>query len=328
MPFSDAVCPRRAFLLEKSLLFLEVSYLIGFIGAGQVGITLGSYFVEHGIGIVGYYSRSFESANRGAAMTKSRAFKRIEELVQSAKYIIVTTPDDVIEKIANQLTKCGCEWKSKVICHTSGAHPSTLFEPLIHLGATTASLHPMLSFANMDDALETLSQTPLTLEGKGILMDDFKKILEEVHLNIYEIRTEQKSLYHAAACIVSNYLVTLMDIGIESLVRAGFESNTAAELIAPLATGTLQNYLKNGSVRALTGPLTRGDVGTIIAHIKAISKEDKILEDVYRIMGRRTLKIVSKQNRLDEYTLDRLKEVLQSEEESDYRNNKKNEEEK
>lgn len=303
--------------------------MIGFIGAGKVGITLGRYFVKQGIAITGYYSRSIASTKKkGAAMTNSRAFNKIEELVESADYIMVTIPDDVIQKVAHALIQCRCRWHTKVICHTSGVHPSTLLQPLEDLGATVASLHPMLSFANMDDALEALYQTPLTLEGNGNLLNDLKKMLQDVHLDVCTIKTEQKkALYHAAACMVSNYLVTLMDIGAYSLIHAGFDAHSANQLIEPLATATLQNYFKYGSEKALTGPLTRGDLGTITAHIQALSNEDKHLEAIYRLLGLKTLKIVGQQNQLDGYTLDCLKEVLQYEENIDA-NNKKYEEEK
>lgn len=301
--------------------------MIGFIGAGQVGRTLGRYFTQHGIPITGYFSRSFESASKGAGITKSHAYKEIENLISSAKLIIMTTPDDAIEELAIHLAKLNIDWKNKVVCHTSGVHSSTLLESLFQNGATIASLHPMLSFADEDYALKLLCQTPLTLEGKGTLMNDLKKTLQAVHLEVREIKTEQKSLYHAAACIVSNYLVTLMDIGIESLVKAGFEPDSAAELIAPLAIGTLHNFLQKGSEGALTGPIARGDVGTIRTHLQAISKEDKGIEKIYRLLGERTLSIARKQNQLDEYTLDDLKEVLQNEK-SNYRNHQKNENEK
>ncbi|WP_105613970.1 Rossmann-like and DUF2520 domain-containing protein [Vallitalea okinawensis] len=301
--------------------------MIGFIGAGQVGKTLGRYFAKHGVQITGYYSRSYESASKGAELTKSQAFKELRDLITTSQLIMMTMPDDRIGDMAVHLGKLNLDWKSKIVCHTSGVHSSALLEPLFQQGVTVASLHPMLSFADEDYALKVLGQTPLTLEGKGTQMNELKKILQVVHLKVRELKTEQKSLYHAAACIVSNYLVTLMDIGIECLVKAGFEQHSAIELIEPLATGTLHNFLEKGSEAALTGPIARGDVGTIRTHLQAISKENKHIEEIYRLLGESTLSIVRKQNQLDEYTLDGLKEVLQNEK-GNNRNYQKNENEK
>ncbi|QUI21821.1 DUF2520 domain-containing protein [Vallitalea pronyensis] len=300
--------------------------MIGFIGAGKVGRTLGRYFAQQGIAVTGYYSRSMASAHKAATMTNSSVFNNKEELVESADYMMLTVPDDVIHHVAHQLSQCKCKWQTKVICHTSGVHPSTLLKPLEELGATVASLHPMLSFANVDAALEALCKTPLTLEGNGKKMDDLKQLLQDVHLHVRTIKTEQKALYHAGACMVSNYLVTLMDIGFQSFKHAGFDVDAANQLIAPLATATLNNYVTYGSEKALTGPLTRGDLGTITTHIQALSKEDKHLETIYRLLGLKTLHIVEKQKQLDEYTLYCLKEVLQDEKNNDPDHQKQEEE--
>lgn len=287
--------------------------MIGFIGAGHVGTALGIYFHNMNLKVSGYYSKTLKSAKTSSHRTHSKAYKHINDLVDSSEYIIITTPDDAICSVVESLCEIDIDWNNKVICHTSGALSSTLLDPIFQLGATTLSLHPMLSFADIDYAVKLLRQTPLTLEGKGSLISSFKEMLEKASLTIHEININHKSLYHASACIVSNYLVTLMDIGICSLVQAGFNSEDATKLIAPLANGTLQNVLTKGTKTSLTGPISRGDINTIKTHLETISKEDKELEQIYRLLGKRTIKIVKQQNQLDEYTLIRLTEVLQSE---------------
>jgi predicted short-subunit dehydrogenase-like oxidoreductase (DUF2520 family) len=294
-------------------MYLKEDNMIGFIGAGQVGTALGIYFHNMGLTVSGYYSKSLESAIKSSKRTHSKAYEHIHELIDSSEYIIITTPDDAICDVVKKLCSIKIDWNDKVICHTSGALSSTLLNPIFQLGATTLSLHPMLSFADIDYAVEILRQTPLTLEGKGTLMSKFKNMLENASLTIHEININQKALYHASACIVSNYLVTLMDIGISSLEQAGFTRKNATQLIAPLATGTLQNVLTKGIKNSLTGPISRGDINTIKTHLDTIVREDKELEQIYRLLGKRTINIAKEQNQLDEYTLIRLKEVLQNE---------------
>ncbi|WDV46447.1 DUF2520 domain-containing protein [Clostridiaceae bacterium M8S5] len=286
--------------------------MIGFIGAGKVGTSIGQYLNNNGVKINGYYSRTEASAKKAAFLSNSTYYSQLNQLINDSRYIMITTPDDVISTIASQLLSINTCWKNKLVCHTSGAHPSTLLHSLSSLGATIASLHPMLSFANIQKAVELLEHTPLTLEGSGDLMYDFNNMLKSACLQTHEIKTEQKALYHCAACIVSNYLVTVLEIGTECLIKAGFDSESASNLIKPLINGTTNNYFTHGS-KALTGPLARGDVNTIKTHLEAISKEDSLLENIYRLLGIRTLQVCKKQNNLDEYTLNNLKEVLHNE---------------
>ncbi|GMQ60402.1 Rossmann-like and DUF2520 domain-containing protein [Vallitalea sediminicola] len=300
--------------------------MFGFIGAGKVGTTLGMYFNKMQLPISGYNSKSITSAEKSATLTSSKAYDNIAQLVDSSKYIMITTPDDVIKDVVHQLSSLHTKWSDKVVCHTSGTHPSTILEPLSKLDSTTLSLHPMLSFADINYALTILPQTPLTLEGKGTLIDEFRKTLQNINLNIYNINPEQKSLYHAAACIVSNYLVTLIDTGIETFKKIGFEQESSLQLIEPLVKGTINNIFEKGTKKALTGPIARGDVNTIKTHVRALSREDRNLEQFYCLLGNRTLSLVEKQNKLNEYTLNTLKEVLLSEN-CNYTNNKEQEKE-
>lgn len=288
--------------------------MIGFIGAGHVGITLGRYFHSRGIEVEGYSSRQVTSARKGASLTKSKAYVSLEELVGASRVTMLTTPDDAIEDVVSTLASLDVPWQEKIVCHTSGVHPSTLMKALTDRGATTCSLHPMLSFADMDNALTRLRETPLTLEGQGMLKHDFHMLLENAGLTINEIQTHQKGLYHGAACMVSGYLVALMDVGAECLREAGFSQKVALDLMKPLATATLQNYFVHDATGALSGPIARGDLGTISSHLQALTQQDAVIERIYRILGLRTVDIARRQDRLDEYTLDCLKEVLLNEE--------------
>ncbi|GKX29582.1 hypothetical protein SH1V18_20620 [Vallitalea longa] len=284
--------------------------MFGFIGAGKVGTTLGIYLNNCNLPITGYTSKSYSSAKKSAELTDSTAYEVIETLVDSSKYIMITTPDDNIKDIVSKLLLIDTNWNDKTICHTSGTYASTILEPLHKLGSTTVSLHPMLSFADIDNAVKMLPHTPLTLEGQGIHLQDFIDTLKLSNLNITTIKPEQKTLYHTAACTVSNYLVTLINTGIELLKTIGFEQETALELIHPLVKGTVDNIFTKGPTEALTGPIARGDVNTIKTHLRALTNQDNRLKEFYCLLGNETVDLAKKQKKLNEYTLNNIKEVL------------------
>jgi predicted short-subunit dehydrogenase-like oxidoreductase (DUF2520 family) len=291
--------------------------MIGFIGAGNVGTTLGMYFHKMNMSISGYTSRTYISAKKSASKTNSKTFENIENLIISSKYIMITTPDDAIEDVVADIIMTNINLNNKVICHTSGAHPSSVLDPLYQKGATIASLHPILSFADIEHALSLLHHTPFTLEGKGNIINEFIQLLEDNKLKIYNIKTKQKTLYHASACIVSNYLVTLMDTGVQMLNMIGFDSKTSLELIEPLVKGTLNNIFEKGPESALSGPIARGDISTIQKHIEVLSKQSKDINNIYSVLGNKTLDIVMRKNTLDENTVNNLREILKNEKNND-----------
>lgn len=297
--------------------------MFGFIGAGKVGTTLGKYFNSNKFPIIGYVSKSYSSAEQSAEITNSTAYKELDKMVKLSKYIIITTPDDKIKDVVNNLLLLDIKWDEKTFCHTSGTYSSTILEPLYLKGSTTVSLHPMLSFADIDNSLKMLPHTPLTLEGQGNNLKDFIDTLELIKLNITRIEPNQKILYHTGACIVSNYLVTLMNTGIEIFKKIGFTQDVSLELIEPLVKGTINNIFSKGPENSLTGPISRGDIDTIKTHLETLDNQDPRLKEFYCVLGNETINLAKKQNKLDEYTLNTLKEVLHNENSYNSNNTKK-----
>ena len=284
---------------------------VAFIGAGKVGKSLGSYWAKKGIKILGYYSRSIQSAKEAALLTESSVFNTIASLAEEADLIMITTPDDEIEKVAYDLSNILLPWDKKIVCHTSGSLSSEILSLLNNKGATIYSLHPMLSFADVNSAKRGLENTFFTVEGKGPKESDFKKLLDSCKHTYKEICTENKALYHTSACIVSNYLVTLLDTGIELLDQAGFSEETAIALIEPLIRKTLDNSIRFGTKKALTGPISRGDVGTVHTHIKKLveSGNQEWLQ-IYKTMGNKTVKLAESAKKINGQTAKKLYEEL------------------
>lgn len=116
---------------------------IGFIGAGKVGTTLAKAFVEAGLNVVGFYSRSPKSAQFSAQFTGSEAFQTIETLVTAADLILLTVPDDALPAVIARLRPLPLS--GKTICHTSGVYSiDDLFADRAQLGALGVGLHPLL----------------------------------------------------------------------------------------------------------------------------------------------------------------------------------------
>lgn len=128
---------------------------IGFIGAGNVGTSLGKLFTQHGIAVTGYYSRTRKHAEEAAEFTRTHCFDTLEEIVQASDTLFVTTSDGAVARMWKDMKTLPI--KSKWICHCSGALPSSVFEGADACGAQTCSVHPMMAVSDRFSAWEKLS---------------------------------------------------------------------------------------------------------------------------------------------------------------------------
>ncbi len=310
---------------------------VGFIGAGKVGMAFGIFLNDKRLPISGYFSRTYQSAVTAAELTKSRAYHELSELVLASSIIAISTPDDQIELVTEQLYQLGrtAEYQEsakasstrpyakKIFLHLSGVHSSELLTPLKELGATVLSLHPLMSFTDPERAAVALNDAYLTLDGSGPAYMQTKFLLGQFSKKIISISPANKALYHAALAVTSNYLVTLLEGGMTLLELSGFSRADAARLIEPLVRQTIENVFQEGTELALTGPIVRADIGTIEKHIAALREvgagsgvEESARADsndwlaTYQLLGRKTIELALKSKRIDEEQATNLKEVL------------------
>lgn len=281
---------------------------IGFIGAGKVGISYGKYLVDHNVEVVGYYSRSVESAMKAAAFTESRCFYDLQELLDSADIIFITTPDDVINRIAQEITNLNIK-KGQVFAHMSGGCSSEELKPIGTKGCLIASLHPLQAFAEIDKALANLNKTVFSLEGDIEAISIIETIIKKCGNSHVIIPSDKKSLYHSAACVVSNYLVTILAIGEGLLDAAGIDKEVGIEALLPLIYSSIDNVKALGTADAITGPIVRGDINTLKGHLKAINKYCPELLGVYSCLGVETLNLATVNKLKNKETIEEIKKL-------------------
>lgn len=269
---------------------------IGFIGAGKVGTSFGSYLAAHGHELMGYYSRSPLSAQRAAEVTGSRLYTELDPLVAASEIIFITTPDDAIGAVACQIGTLEGPITDKLFAHMSGAHSSRLLLPIIekHPQNYLYSLHPLQAFASVERGVAGLPQTVFTLEGDSARQKRLNELVTGCGNLCLPLKGESKALYHAAACVASNYLVTLLHVSMELLEQAGIEARQGLEAMMPLILGSLENVRTLGAPGALTGPIARGDVETVKRHLSAMEAQCPELLPFYRQVGKETQRVAEK----------------------------------
>lgn len=283
---------------------------IGFIGAGKVGTAFGRYLKNKGFHIIGYYSRTIESSKRAADLTESVFFESADKLINEIDIIFITTNDDEISKVCEGLAEGSLLKPGQILVHMSGAASSGILNSARARGCYIYSLHPLQAFAHISKAVEDLSKTVFSIEGDSEKICVIEEMLRECGNDYFIIDKEQKSLYHATACVVSNYLVTLMDYGLSLFEAIDIDKDEGYKALYPLIEGTIKNIYNLGTEEALTGPIARGDIKTIEGHIESLNKicPDKL--ELYKIIGDKTLELAAKGKLYDKNKIIEIKKCL------------------
>ncbi|WP_159428979.1 Rossmann-like and DUF2520 domain-containing protein [Tepidibacter formicigenes] len=284
---------------------------ICFIGAGKVGTSFGLYLSRKGFDVIGYYSKSFESAKKAAYLTNSIAYKRLSPMIKLSDIIFITTNDDAIKSVVNQLSQENILNKGQILVHMSGSHSSSILNSVMNFGCYIYSMHPLQSFADIENSVKKLESTVFTIEGNIEKINVLEWILKKSGNKYFKIDSNFKSIYHAGACVISNYLVTLMDFGFSFFNSIGIDEKSAFEAVYPLIEGTIENIKTLGCKNALTGPISRGDSNTIENHLDSIKVNIPDKLSFYKAMALMTLDLSSKVPSRDKEKIETLKNILQ-----------------
>lgn len=280
---------------------------LGFIGAGTTGTALAVSLQHCGYAVVGVSSRSISSAQRLAAMVSGcKVCQSAQQVADAAQLVFITTPDDVISLVAAEV-----QWhEGQYVVHCSGAHSLDILEPARRAGAGTGSFHPLQTFASIEQAIKNIYGSVFGIEAEEPLRTLLKEMAEALNGEPVMLRAEDKVLYHAAAVFVCNYLVTLVKLATDLWQTFGVSQGQATRALLPLLQGTLNNIGNVGLPNCLTGPIARGDVGTIKRHLEALEKVAPSILSTYKELGLQTVPIALAKGRVDQVRTKEMEALL------------------
>lgn len=280
---------------------------IGFIGAGTVGTALAYRLGQLGYPVVAVASRSLASAERLAQRVGGcQAYASPQALAQAADVVFLTTPDDAIAQVAGQV-----RWRAgQVVVHCSGADSTDLLETAQAAGAMTGVFHPLQTFASVEQAIANLPGSTFALEGQAELLVLLREMAERLGCRWVVLQPQDKVLYHLAAVLASNYTITLTKLATDLWEIFGADAGEATRALLPLMRGTLKNIEEIGIPGCLTGPIARGDLGTIRKHLSAMERSAPWLLPVYRELGLQTIPIAQAKGKVQEGRAEELRAAL------------------
>lgn len=257
---------------------------LAIIGLGMVGTAIGHLLKKAGHEIIAICDKNPAALKRALPYTGGITFRDPQKAVIQADYILLTTSDDAISSACREISASALI-KNKLVFHMSGAGGLDLLEAAKKAGALIASIHPLQSFSSIDTAVQNIPGSVFGITADKSALKKATMIVHDLNGIPIVISNAQKPLYHAAACFASNYLVSLLNVVEAIYLSTGIDKITAQKAYLPLVYGTLKNIEKSGSIQALTGPIARGDIGTIEKHISSISSTIPQFSSLYSILG-------------------------------------------
>lgn len=268
---------------------------ISVIGCGKLGRSLGRLWTRRGaVRVADVLNRTQASSAEAAAFIGSGRAITAFAALQKSDIFLIGTPDSNIAATCATLADTGLLDETTIVFHCSGALNSSYLNAARERGAAVASIHPIKSFALPEVVVEEFAGTFCGVEGDASALDVLLPLFQAIGAVTVPIAGERKVLYHSAAVMASNYLVTLLDTACALYAEVGVDKKTALAMLAPLTRGTLENVLLAGAEAALTGPIARGDHETVARQQAALDALHPEFGDLYRRLAQLTVELAAR----------------------------------
>ncbi len=274
---------------------------VGVVGCGRVGSVLGAALQRAGHEVVAVSAVSEASQARAAAMLPGVPVRTPDDVVRAAGLVLLAVPDDVLPGLVTGLADLDTFTPGQLVAHVSGRHGLQVLEPA---RALLLALHPALPFSGTSTDLDRLHGACFGITAPDVLRPIAEALVLEMGGEPVWVDDALRPLWHAALAHGANHLVTVVSSAADLLRAAGAEDPGA--VLAPLLTAALDGALRAGDA-ALTGPVSRGDAGTVAAHL-AVLPDD--VRPAYLALARLTADRALASGRLRAAQADELLGVL------------------
>lgn len=271
---------------------------VGVVGAGRVGAVLGAALrlAEHRV--VGASGISESSATRIDALLPGTPRLDPEAVVRAADLVLLTVPDDALASVVAGLASVGAWRPGQIAVHASGLHGLAVLEPATRLGVTPLAVHPAMTFTGTSIDLARIREAVFAVTAPAPVLPIALALVVELGGEPVVVADEDRALYHAGVVHGANHVVALVTQAMGALRAAGVED--PGRLLGPLVRASLDGALAEapGAATTLTGPVVRGDVGTVSAHLVALRSRPGTFA-TYRALARATADVALEAGRID-----------------------------
>ncbi|MDR8020070.1 Rossmann-like and DUF2520 domain-containing protein [Nesterenkonia aerolata] len=286
---------------------------VGVISAGRVGAVLGAALRSAGHQVVGVHAVSEASRTRAEALLDGVPMLEVPEIFRRSELVLLAVPDDVLAEVVSGAAEAGCIQPGQLIIHTSGRFGTEVLQAAQQQGAIPLAIHPAMTFTGLSMDIQRLSACSFAVTAAAPVLPIAQALVVEMGREPVVVAEADRGVYHAALAHASNHLNTVAGQSAELLQSIGIEQ--ADRVLAPLMQASLDNALASGA-GALTGPVARGDVGTVAHHVRVLSEAESAgqlpadLRAAYTAMARATAQRAVERGLISEATAAELLDVL------------------
>lgn len=259
---------------------------VGLIGAGRAGSVVARALERAGHHCIALSAVSDASLLRAGRLLPSADVVDPITVCERADLIVVAVPDDGIESVVQGLVRAGAIGSRHYVMHLSGRHGTSVLRSAEAVGATVIAMHPAMTLHGRPEDVDRLLHCPFAITADGDALPVALALAYEMGGEPVVIGEEDRVLYHAALAHASNHAVTLIAQSMEILAGIGIADPGA--YLRALVEATVERALHDGDA-ALTGPIARGDMATVRAHLQALaSKARPSTTSTYRALAEST----------------------------------------
>ena len=286
---------------------MSTTFTVGVVGAGRVGAVLSAALRAAGHDVVAAAGESDASRSRIEALLPGVPTSKPSDVARACDLLLLTVPDDMLGNVVTVLADSGALRAGQVVVHTSGRHGLAVLAPAVEVGVRVVALHPAMTFTGTAVDLPRLTGCVFGVTAPAEERDLAAQLVADLGGRLMWVPEEHRTLYHAGLAHGANHLVTLVAEALEILRAAG--ADDPAGTLRPLLTAALDNALEAGDA-ALTGPLVRGDLNTVAAHLDDITSNAPQTLPSYLTLARATLGRAVTDGRLLPIRAARIAELL------------------
>ncbi|MDN5894607.1 MAG: DUF2520 domain-containing protein [Nocardioides sp.] len=259
---------------------------VGVVGAGRVGAVLSAALRSAGHTITSAAGESDASRGRVEALLPRVPVAKPTEVARNCDVLLLTVPDDMLSNVVEMLSASGAIRAGQYVVHTSGRHGLEVLAPAAAIDARPVAMHPAMTFTGTAVDLDRLSGCVFGVTANDAERAFTESLVADLGGRSMWVPEEKRTLYHAGLAHGANHLVTLVTEAMEMLSAAG--ADNPADTLRPLLEAALDNALHDGD-SALTGPIVRGDINTVRAHLADITATAPQTLASYVALARATL---------------------------------------
>ena len=293
---------------------------VGIVGAGRVGAVLGNALRAAGHPVVAVSAVSEESRERAEMLLRGVPIVEIPEVVRRAELVVLAVPDDALAPLVSGLAATGAWQVGQLVVHTAGRYGTAVLDPARAAGAIPLAIHPAMTFTGTSLDLHRLEGCPFAVTAPAAVLPIAQALVVEIGGEPVVVAEAARGLYHAGLAHGANHLTVLVAQAAAALRAAGVDD--PGRMLRPLLDAALDGALRAesreggpGAIAALTGPVRRGDAGTVAEHldvltgVAAASGSVDVVEG-YRALARGATVRAVAAGLLDEAAAQRLLDVL------------------